>query len=89
MAEGTWSVGFGDFSSRSELCRLTVGGSGRKPKPKALDELGIRFPFIGSNPTSISLPLARSRSPRRRSLSALRAVDWDRCFSINFHSCPF
>jgi hypothetical protein len=56
----------------------------------ALDELGslLMFP-TGSIPAAASLPFARSRSARSRSLSLLRCELCDRCFSINFHSCEF
>lgn len=75
LMSGTCSVGLGDFSSRSELCRRICGTSGRSPSPTALDELGIRFPLTGSNPAAASLVFALSRSDRSRSLSALRWAD--------------
>lgn len=44
---------------------------------------------MGSSPAPIKRLLARSRSARRRSLSAARCAHCARCFSISLHSCVF
>lgn len=86
LGEGTWRVDL-NLSSRSELFLRIGGASALSPSPTALELVDIFFECTGSSPAAARRWLARSRSERKRSMSATRVDPRD--FSINFHSWVF